>query len=225
MRTAFVALFFLACGEGQSFDNPEDQAIPRPTSFDDPSLPGTVTEALTPAQVIGVISVGETAIFEQARMAQRMAVNPVVRNFADRTLALNDPVQHIRAIALSQLGLTPTGSPVSDRLQQRVVQLATDLQVQGVGFDEAFLAAQIEVQREVIRAVDQSGICGGTAFRSSPCVGLASSRFTDPVDTTRFDNAFDDTSLITGIRSAMISDLTDAFIIRQLITPIATPIP
>jgi predicted outer membrane protein len=165
MRTRWIgapigglALFVFACGQEIGQDQMQNGA-PRPESFNEELPVQNLGSGLDAAQVLGVMTVANAAGVEQAMLARQSGSDPLILSFADRIIAAQPHNQRVIDTAINRLGVTATTSLASDQFQQRAQQIMAGLLAQGVDFDRAFLEAQVEIQRETVRMLDESRAC------------------------------------------------------------------
>jgi putative membrane protein len=107
---------------------------------------------LTDAQIAGVTDFVNSGEIQQAQLAQSKSKDPHVLSFASTMISHHSEARRQQA----QLGMSPTGSSVLQRLSadgQRT--LATLRDKSGKEFDLAYLQGQVEAHQKVLETLDR----------------------------------------------------------------------
>jgi putative membrane protein len=115
----------------------------------------TAKEPLTESQMAKVTELVNTAEIEQAKIAQRRAKAPGVKQFADKMLKHHGHALREQAKIVQRLKLTPADSATaakvkSDGEEQRVKLKDIDT----ASFDAAYLTGQIDAHQQAIELLD-----------------------------------------------------------------------
>jgi predicted outer membrane protein len=217
---SLAAAMVLACGDDLGEREPPP-AQGRPASYGEFDPVGNEARGLSIEDLAGVMLASSEVSLARNVLARDRARDDLVRNFADRSIALQPHDLAIFNAALLRLGISPQSSIASDQIRQRAAELLTQLQLQGVDFDRAFLEAQIAAQREVIQLFDDSAACTGVTatvpVRTISCTGFGGTQFGTGSSSPPVQLGFDANSFFTALRSSLLAQLTDTTVLAEMI--------
>lgn len=135
------AIVVCACSENQVNGN----------ALVDASVPDSLAEQLSDAQVMGVVLALNQGEIDQGKVAQANAVAPEVKAYGDKMVT-----EHQAALDRENaLGIPSAESPLRTQVQTESQSLVTLLQDKsGDSFDLAYVEAQITVHTKALDTVD-----------------------------------------------------------------------
>jgi putative membrane protein len=112
-------------------------------------------ETLTESQMAKVTDLVNTAEIEQAKLAQRRAKAPSVKQFADKMLKHHGQALREQAKIVQRLKLTPADSATAAKLKSDGEVQTTKLkEIDAASFDVAYVNGQIDAHQQVLELLD-----------------------------------------------------------------------
>lgn len=111
---------------------------------------------LTDAKIAAVLEVANRGEIEQAELARQRASQDVVRGFATAMITGHGAAAREQSQILEQRGIRPEFNSMADRMMDRGMETQERLRnLEGEAFDRAYMQAQLEQHRELLRMLDQ----------------------------------------------------------------------
>jgi putative membrane protein len=134
---------------------PASSSAPNPTAGPQ-SGPGPGFAIQGDAQVLQILSDVDTAEIDQAQIAQRMAGQARVQQFAAQMIKDHSAAKDKTAQLAATLGVTPQPSGTSRRLQAKAQQTSETLKnMPPSSFDQTYIQAQLDQHREVLTTIGE----------------------------------------------------------------------
>jgi len=128
---------------------------PAATGQDQPLVGNPPPRPLTDEQIAAVVDAANTGEIDQARLAQRKALNSRVKNFAKMMIADHGRAKAQQAELLHRLGVTqvetPRSAAVRDESKRTLQSLA---QTTGPEFDRAYIDVQVNEHQHAVDTID-----------------------------------------------------------------------
>lgn len=114
------------------------------------------TGQLTDAQIAAVLDVANQGEIEQAELARQRATAEPVRGYATAMITGHGAAAREQSQILEQRGIRPEFNPAASQLMDRSMQTQERLRnLQGPAFDRAYMEAQLEQHRLLLRMLDE----------------------------------------------------------------------
>lgn len=111
---------------------------------------------LTDAQIAAVLDVANRGEIEQAELARQRASTEPVRGYATAMISGHGAAARQQSQLLEQRGIRPEYNPAAGQLMDRSMQTQEMLQsLQGPEFDRAYMQAQLDQHRLLLRMLDE----------------------------------------------------------------------
>jgi putative membrane protein len=118
-------------------------------------------EALSEGQMARLTELVNTAEIEQAKLAQRRAKAPRVKQFADKMLTHHGHALREQAKIVQRLKLTPADSATFAKVKsQGEAELAKLKETDAASFDAAYIVSQIDAHQQALDLLDTQLIPG-----------------------------------------------------------------
>jgi len=112
-------------------------------------------ETLTEAQIAKLTELVNTAEVAQAKLAQRRAKAPAVKQFAEMMIKHHEQARREQTKIAQRLKLTPAGSKSADKLKSDADTQLEELEdSEAASFDAAYIASQIDGHQQALDLLD-----------------------------------------------------------------------
>lgn len=116
----------------------------------------TMDQPLTDAQIAAILDVANRGEIEQAEIARERATQDSVRGFASAMITGHGAAAREQSQILEQRGIRPEFNPIADQLMDQSMQIQERLRgLEGEAFDRAYMEAQLQQHRELLRMLDE----------------------------------------------------------------------
>lgn len=139
-----------------AYETTQDLNHKLPISTDDGTRLKNSKFSLSEHQAAGILKTVNQAEISAAKMAEKKATNPQVRDFATRMISEHKKNKTESRKLLGKLGLGAERSHVAEILQDDARQNLRELKkLKGAEFDESYITGQIEMHKALITDIDQ----------------------------------------------------------------------
>lgn len=117
---------------------------------------GRAQTGMSDAEIAGVLDVANRGEVQQAQLARDNASATQVRSYATAMLQGHGQAIEQQQQILSPRGVQPAQSAMAEQIRQRSMQVEQRLQgLSGEEFDRAYMQAQLQQHRDLLRMLDQ----------------------------------------------------------------------
>lgn len=117
---------------------------------------GRAAAELSDAEIAAVLDVANRGEIEQAELARQRASEQQVRGYATAMIAGHGAAARQQSQILEQRGIQPEFNAVAGRVMDQSMQTQEVLRdLEGEAFDRAYMQAQLQQHRELLRMLDQ----------------------------------------------------------------------
>jgi putative membrane protein len=139
---------------GEDDGDVDSSQVMRTAGADDAPAAGATLE-LTDSQIAAIANAANTAEVDEAKLAERKARNPRVREFARMMIEQHGQAKADLAQLIPRLNMTPNTSQRLSQLQADAASTRTRLETApAADFDQQYIDSQIEAHRKVLNALD-----------------------------------------------------------------------
>jgi putative membrane protein len=138
---------------GENNGDVDSSQVMRTAGADD--APAAATIKLTDSQIAAIANAANTAEVDEAKLAERKARNPRVKEFARMMIEHHGQAKADLAQLIPRLSMTPNTSQRLAQLQADAASTRTRLETApAADFDQQYIDSQIEAHRKVLNALD-----------------------------------------------------------------------